>query len=84
MISGSSSALVDPPGPLDERPVDLELGAVGVEVDLLVGVPAEVVRRDVAGDDHHRDAVEGGVGDAGGGVGEPGAEVAEHAPTPGR
>ena len=37
--------LVDPPRPLDERPVDLELGTVGVEVDLLVGVSAEEVAR---------------------------------------
>ena len=69
--------LVDPPGPLDEGPVDLELGTVGVEVDLLMGVPAEVVRWNVAGDDDHRDAVEGGIGDAGGGVRETGTEVAE-------
>ena len=74
---GEQLGLVDPPGPLDERPVDLELGAVGVEVDLLVGMSAEVVRRNVAGDDDHRDAVEGGVGDAGRGVREPGTEVAE-------
>ena len=49
-----------------------------MQVHLLVGVPAEVVRGHVAGDDHHRDAIEGGVGHAGGGVGEAGAEVAEN------
>ena len=74
---GEQLCPVDPPGALDERPIDLELRSIGVEVDFLMRVAAEVVRRHVAGDDDHRDAVEGGVGDAGCRVGEPGAEVAE-------
>jgi hypothetical protein len=74
---GEQLGLVDPPGALHERAVDLVLRPVGVQVHLLVRVAAEVVRRHVAGDDHHGDAVERGVGDAGRGVGEPRAEVAE-------
>ena len=49
-----------------------------MQVHLLVGVPAVVVGGHVAGDHHHRDAIEGGVGHAGGGVGETRAEVAEN------
>ena len=75
---GQQLRLVDAPGPLDERPIDLVLRGVGVQVDLLVRVPAVVVGGHVAGDHHHGDAIEGGVGHAGGGVGEARAEVAEH------
>ena len=74
---GEQVGAVDAPGTLHERPEDLELRGVGMEVDLLVRVATEVVRRHVAGDHDHRDAVEGGVGDAGGAVGEAGTEVAE-------
>ena len=48
-----------------ERPVDLELVGVLMEVDLLVRMAAEVVRRHVAGDHDHRNRIERGVGDAG-------------------
>ena len=75
---GQELGLLDPPGSLHEGPVDLVLRGVGVQVDLLVGVPAEVVRRHVTRDHHHRDAVERGVGHPGGGVGQAGAEVAQH------
>ena len=75
---GQQLRLVDAPAALDERSIDLVLRSVGVQVDLLVRVPAVVVGGHVAGDHHHRDAIEGGVGHAGGGIGEPGAEVAEH------
>ena len=43
-----------------------------------MGVPAVVVGGHVAGDHHHGDAIEGGVGDAGGRVGETRTEVAEN------
>jgi hypothetical protein len=59
---GEQVCRVDPPGPLDERPVDLPLIGVGVEVDLLVGVLAVVVARHVARDDDHGDRVERGIG----------------------
>ena len=49
-----------------------------MQVHLLVGVPAVVVGGHVTGDHHHGDAIEGGVRDAGGRVGEPRAQVAEH------
>ena len=52
---------VNPPGPLDEGAVDFPLGRIGVKVDLLVRVLAVVVGRDVARDDHHRDAVKRGI-----------------------
>ena len=57
---------VDAVDALAERPVDLELIGVLVEVDLLMRMAAVVVRRHVAGDHDHRDRIERGVGDAGG------------------
>jgi hypothetical protein len=41
-------------------------------------VLAEVVRGHIAGDHHHGDAVESCIGDAGRGIGEPGAKMREH------
>ncbi len=43
-----------------------------------MGVLAVVVAGHVAGNDHHRDAVEGGVGDSGCGVGHARSKVTEH------
>ena len=75
---GEEFCLLDPPGAFDERPIDLELRRVGVQVHLLVGMTAVVVRRHVAGDDDHRDAIERGVGDAGRRVRQARTEVAEN------
>ena len=47
-----------------------------MHVDFLVGVLAVVVAGHVAGDDHHGDGVEGGVGHAGEDVGQAGTQVA--------
>jgi hypothetical protein len=66
---------VDLPGPLHERPVDGRLVAVGVQVDLLVRVPAPVVRRDVTGDRDEGHGVESSRQDAGDGVGHAGSHV---------
>src|SRR6185503_17794089 len=65
---------------LAERTVDLELVGVLVQVDFLVRMAAVEVRLYVPGDDHHRDRVERRVGDAGGGVGQPGPEMREQHP----
>ena len=67
--------IVDAPGALHERPVDFVLRAVGMQVHFLVRVFAEIVRGHIAGDDHHRNAIERGIGHAGRGVGEPGTQV---------
>jgi hypothetical protein len=69
---------LDPPDPLAEGAIDFALGAVGVQVDLLVRVLAVVVARDVARDDHHRDAVECSVGHAGCSIGQPRAQMTEN------
>ena len=61
---------IDAVDALAERPVDLELIRVLVQVHFLVRMPAVVVGRHVAGDHHHRDRVERGVGHAGRGVGQ--------------
>ena len=66
------------PRPLDEGPIDLVLRRVRVQVHLLVRMLAVVVRRHVAGDHHHRDRVERGIGHAGRRVGEPGTQVRQH------
>ena len=63
---------------LAERPEDLELISVLVQVHFLVRVPAVVIGRDVAGDHDHRDRVERRIGHAGCGVGQAGAEVRQH------
>jgi hypothetical protein len=55
---GEQCRIVDAPGALHKRPIDLVLRAVGVEVDLLVGMLAEVMRGHIAGKDHHRNAIE--------------------------
>ena len=69
--------VVDAVDPLAERPVDLALVRVLVEVDLLVRMASVEVRLDVAGDDDHRDRVERGVGDAGRRVRQAGPQVRE-------
>ncbi len=66
---------IDAVDALAERPVDLELVGVLVQVHFLVRMPAVVVRLHVAGDHDHRNRVERGVGDAGGRVGQPGSQV---------
>jgi hypothetical protein len=53
------------PGPLDERAENRRLVGVGVEVDLLVGVPPVHVRRHVTGYRDHRHRVQRGRGDTG-------------------
>ena len=68
---------IDAPGPLDEGAVDFELRPVGMEVDLLVRVLAEVVGRYVAGDHHHRSAVESRIGDTRRGIGQAGTQMGE-------
>jgi len=68
---------VHAPGTLHERPINLVLRCVRMQVHLLVRVLAVIMGRHVPGDDHHGDAVEGGVRDAGRRVGEPGAQMRE-------
>ena len=58
-----------------ERPADLGLVGVLVQVHLLVRVAAVVVGRHVAGDHDHRDRIERCVGDAGHRVRQPGSQV---------
>ena len=67
--------VVDAIDALAERPVDLELIRVLVQVHFLVRMASVVVARDVAGDHHHRDRVERRVGDAGRRIGEARTEV---------
>ena len=70
---------------LTERPVDLVLVRVLVEVDFLVRVASVEVRLHVARDHDHRDRVERRVGDAGRRVGQPRSEVRQqHAGLAGR
>ena len=77
--------VVDAIDALAERPVDLELIGVLVQVHFLVRMPAVVVRRHVAGDHDHRNRVERGVGDAGGGIGQARAQMRQqHADLAGR
>ena len=72
---GEQMRRIHAPRPLHERPVDLVLRRVGMQVHFLVRMLAEVVRRHVAGNHHHRDRVERRIGHAGRGVGEPGRQV---------
>ena len=75
---GKEVRRIHAPRALDERPVDLVLRRVGVQVHFLVRVLAVVVRRHVAGDHDHRDRVERRVGDTGRRIGEAGAQVRQH------
>ena len=85
MIRGRSRAWLDAVDALTERPIDLVLVRVLVEIDFLVRMPAVEVRLHVAGDHDHRDRVERGVGDAGRGVGQARTEMGEqHAGLAGR
>ncbi len=63
---------------LAERPVNLELTGVLVQVHFLVRMASLKVRLHVSGDDDHRDRVERRVGHAGGGVGQARAEMRQH------
>ena len=63
---------------LAERPVDLELVGVLMQVHFLMRMPPVVVRLHVAGDDDHRNRIERGVGHAGGRVGQAGPEMRQH------
>ena len=69
--------VVDAVDALTERPVDLVLVGVLVQVHFLVRMAAVEVGLHVAGDHHHRDRIERGVGDAGRRVGQPGTEMGE-------
>ena len=73
---------VHPPGAFHEGAVDFPLRRVGVQVDLLVRVLAVVMRRNIAGDDHHRDAIERGIGHAGGAIRQARATGATAPPRP--
>ena len=63
---------IHPPCPFDEGAVYFPLGGVGVEVDLLVGMFAVVMGRDVSRDNNHRDAIQRGVGNTCGAIRETG------------
>ena len=79
---GDEVRLVDAPRALDEGSIDLPLGGIGVEVDLLVRMLAEVVARHVAGDHDQRNRIERGVRHGGGGIRQTGAEVGQDDPGP--
>ena len=64
-----------------ERPVDLVLVGVLVQVHLLVRMAAVVVGRDVARDHDHRDGIERRVGNAGHRVRQPGPRCVRQTPT---
>ena len=69
--------IVDAVDALAERPEDLELIGVLVQVDFLVRMAPVVVRRHVARDYDHRDGIESGVGDPGRGVGQARTEMGQ-------
>ena len=77
--------VVDAIDALAERAEDLELIRVLVQVHFLVRMAAVVIARNVAGDHHHRNRIERGIGDAGRRIGEAGTEVRhQHADLAGR
>ena len=67
---------VHSPCAFHEGTIDFPLGRVGVQVDLLVRMLTVIMRRDIARDDDHRDAIKGGICHARGAVCEAGGEVA--------
>ena len=69
---------VDPVHALAERPVDLHLAGVVMEVHFLMRVTAVKVRLDVAGDHDHRNGIERGVCHAGRGIREARPEMRQH------
>ncbi len=62
---------------LAEWAVDLELIRILMQVHFLMRVTAVVVRRDVAGNDHHRNRVERGIRHSRCGVREPGTQMSQ-------
>jgi hypothetical protein len=71
------SSAIDTIDALAERTIDLRLVRVLVEVELLVRVPAVIMRRDVTRNHDHRDGVERRVGHARRGVRQAGSEMRE-------
>ena len=74
-MRGRSRDVVDAIDALAERPEDLELIRVLVEVHFLVRMASVVIGRNIAGNHHHRDRIERRIRDAGGGIGEAGPEM---------
>ena len=70
IVSGNNSGVSTLQARFTNGSVDLVLGPVGVQVDFLVRVLAEVERWDVAGYHDHGDAVQRGVRHPGRRVGE--------------
>ncbi len=68
---------IDPVHALAEGPEDLKLVGVLVQVHFLMRMAPVEIRRHVTRDHDHRNGIERGVGDAGGGVGQPGAQMGE-------
>jgi hypothetical protein len=73
---GEQVRIVDAPRALHERPIDLVLRAVGVQIHFLDAGACRSSAKDVAGNDDHRDAIERGVGDAVAAFGEARAKCA--------
>ncbi len=67
--------MIDAVDALAEGPVDLRLVGILMQVEFLMRMLAVVVRRDIAGDDDHRNRVERRVGHTGRRVGQSRAEM---------
>jgi hypothetical protein len=69
--------VIDPVHAFAKRPEDLKLIRILMKIHFLMRVPSVEVRRHIARDHHHRNRIQSGVRDTGGGIRQPRSKMCE-------